>query len=136
MRATRRKKRKRKSIAVRYPTQYMKVGEIKCLFLSCYYSGRSPLLSLGPSWPFTLFLLFFGAMICFYFLMMMSMATGGNPYHVIFCYSGIALNLLLLFGGILKNPGIPQIYIDKLLKNQMGKGEKEGDEADEESGVA
>ena len=94
----------------------MNIGEIKCLFLSCYYGGRSPFLTLGPSWPFTIFLVFFGCLILGYFLLMMSMAEGGNVYHIAFCYFTIGLNLFLLFGGILKNPGIPQIYVDKQLK--------------------
>lgn len=68
-----RKKKKKKGRRT-YPTRCMKVGEIKCLFLSCYYGGRSPLLSLGPSWPFTFFLLFFGGIIFIYFCFMLSMA--------------------------------------------------------------
>ena len=68
-------------------------------------------------------------------MLMMTMAENSNPYHKAFCYMGIYFNLFLLFGGILKNPGIPQIYIDRLLKEQMGKGEKEQEEEDEESGA-
>jgi len=114
---TGRKKRRRKRVGiVTYPTQIKKVGEIWCLFVSCYYQGRSPLLSIGPSWPFTIFLLFFAALILGYFLLMMSMAGDTNPLHEAFCYFMIGCNLKLLFAGILKNPGIPQIYIDKLLK--------------------
>ena len=110
----------------------MKVGELKCLFLSCFYGGRSPFLSLGPSWPFTIFLLFFAGMILVYFLIMVSMAKNANPYHLAFVYSIIGLNLLVLFGGILKNPGVPQIYIDRILKEQMGKGEDADASSDEE----
>ena len=110
----------------------MKVGELKCLFLSCFYGGRSPFLSLGPSWPFTIFLLFFAGMILVYFLIMVSMAKNANIYHLAFVYSIIALNLLILFGGILKNPGVPQIYIDRILKEQMGKGEDADASSEEE----
>ena len=54
-----------------YPTQYMRVGAIHCLFLSCFNKGRSPILSLGPSWPFTLFLLLLATLILGYFTMML-----------------------------------------------------------------
>ena len=85
----------------------MKVGELKCLFLSCFYHGRSPVLSLGPSWPFTIFLLFFAAMIMVYFCVMVSMAKNANFFHLMFVYGLIVFNVLILFGGILKNPGVP-----------------------------
>ena len=101
------KKKVKKAGKIRYRTRCMKVGELKCLFLSCYNRGRSPLLSLGPSWPFTIFLLFFAAMIVVYFLIMVSMAKNANIYHLGFVYSLIVCNILVLFGGILKNPGVP-----------------------------
>ena len=46
-------------------------------------------------------------MIVVYFLIMVSMAKNANPYHLAFVYALIATNLLILFGGILKNPGVP-----------------------------
>ena len=110
----------------------MKVGELKCLFLSCFNRGRSPFLSLGPSWPFTIFLLFFAAMIIVYFLIMVSMAKNANVYHLTFVYALIVTNLLVLFGGILKNPGVPQTYIDKILKEKSGKGEDAEAESEED----
>ena len=102
---------------VRYRTQCLKVGAVKCLFLSCWDMGRSPLLTLGPSWPFTICLLFFAFMILTYFLLMLSMAKDGDGWFMYVSYAGLALNLLVLFGGILKNPGIPQPIIDKILKD-------------------
>jgi hypothetical protein len=99
----------------------MNIGAIKCLFLSCFYRGQSPLLTLGPSWPFTLFLLGFAAMILAYFIIMINMASNPNIIHLYICYGGIGLNLLVLFGGILKNPGIPQVVIERLLKERIGK---------------
>ena len=127
------KKKKSSSIGVRYPSQYMKIGEIKCLFLSCFNRGRSPVLSLGPSWPFTLFLLGLAAMIFFYFYMMIQLGDAkAHPYHKFWVYFCVSLNLLTLFTGILQNPGIPQRHIDRLLKEQMGKGEDEGDEVEME----
>ena len=118
------KKKKSSSVGKRYPTQYMKVGEIHCIFFSCYYRGRSPLIALGPSWPFTSVLLLLAGLISFYFYMMLSMAGDkANPWHKLWCHACIALNLFLLFAGILKNPGIPQHYLDRILKEQQGKGE-------------
>lgn len=106
----------------------MNIGAIKCLFLSCYYRGQSPLLTLGPSWPFTLFLLGFAAMILAYFIIMIKMASNPSTVHLYICYGGIGLNLLFLFAGILKNPGIPQVVIERLLKERMGKSQTgEGD---------
>ena len=126
------KKKVKKAGKIRYKTRCMKVGELKCLFLSCYNRGRSPLLSLGPSWPFTIFLLFFAAMIVVYFLIMVSMAKNANIYHLSFVYSLIIFNILVLFGGILKNPGVPQTYIDRILKEKSGKGEDAEAESEEE----
>ena len=37
-------------------------------------------------------------------------------------YTGIVINLCILFGGILNNPGMPQAMIDRVLKEQLGKG--------------
>ena len=47
-------------------------------------------------------------------------------------YSGIVINLLILFGGILKNPGMPQAIIDRVLKEQLGKGEDADWESDDD----
>jgi hypothetical protein len=52
---------------------------------------------------------------------MINMASNPNIIHLYICYGGIGLNLLVLFGGILKNPGIPQVVIERLLKERMGK---------------
>ena len=112
-------KKRSSSVGKRYPTQYMKVGEIKCVFLSCFYRGRSPLIALGPSWPFTFVLLLLAGLISCYFYMMLS--VGGdraNPWHKLWCHFCIATNLFALFAGILKNPGIPQRLLDRLLKEQ------------------
>ena len=56
-------------------------------------------------------------MILTYFLLMLSMAKDAEGWHMNVSYAGLALNLLVLFGGILKNPGIPQPIIDKILKD-------------------
>ena len=51
----------------------MYVGSIKCFFLKYYYNGRTPLLSIGPSWPFTLGLLTFALFALIYFLWMLTL---------------------------------------------------------------
>ena len=127
------KRKKTKVTEHRYPTQYMKLGDIRCLFFSFWNNGRSPVLSIGPSWPFTICLVSFAGLIFVYFMIMLSLAKDAPISHQIICYIGIAFNLFLLFGGILGNPGIPQSYIDKILKAQQGKGEDD-DKADLESG--
>ena len=73
-------------------------------------------------------------MILVYFLLMLSMANDRNGWHMYISYVGLALNFLVLLGGILKNPGIPQPIIDKILKDQLGKGDDvdESSEDDEE----
>jgi len=55
-------------------------------------------------------------MILVYFYIMLTIAVNPNPIHLDFAYAGIIFNLYLLFGGILKNPGVPQSYIDRELK--------------------
>ena len=64
-------KKQKNRVGKSYPTQYMRVGAIHCLFLSCFNKGRSPIISLGPSWPFTLFLLLLATLILGYFTMML-----------------------------------------------------------------
>ena len=83
-------------------------------------------MTLGPSWPFTSVLLLLAAMITGYFYMMISISgKKADPWHMLWCQLCIAANLGMLFMGILNNPGIPQRHIDRLLKEQQGKGEDE-----------
>lgn len=46
-------------------------------------------------------------MIFVYFMVMLSMAgeQAGNKVYI--SYAGLLINILVLFAGILKNPGIP-----------------------------
>ena len=100
----------------RYKSQCLKIGEIHCLFISCFRQGKSPLLSIGPSWPFTPIILIFAGMITTYFLcLIIYMGQNGNEVHLVICYIGVAINMLCLFVGILKNPGIPQKFIENRL---------------------
>ena len=65
---------------------------------------------------------------------MLSMAKNRDGWYIYCSYAGLAINFLILIGGILKNPGIPQAIIDKILKDQLGKGDDvdESSEDDEE----
>jgi hypothetical protein len=70
---------------------------------------------------------------------MINMASNPNIYHLYTCYAGLALNLFVLFAGILKNPGIPQLVIKRMLKERLGKsqsgeGDLSSDEQDLEAG--
>lgn len=69
--------------------------------------GRSPLLTLGPSWPFTIFLVLIGMAIFLYFMLMIHAAGIENNVFGLMVYLGLAVNFAMLFGGILKNPGMP-----------------------------
>ena len=116
----------------------MNIGEVKCLFLSCFYQGRSPILTLGPSWPFTFILLLLSLLILGYFYMMLKLGENGHPLHLFWCRLCVVGNLLCLLAGILKNPGIPQRHIDRILKEKMGKGEDDEEDIemqDMESGA-
>ncbi len=65
---------------------------------------------------------------------MLSMANDKEGWLLYVSYTGLAINLLVLFAGVLKNPGIPQPIFDKILKDQLGKGDDvdESSEDDEE----
>jgi len=45
-------------------------------------------------------------MIFVYFIIMLKMAAIENMTYIIVTYTGIAINVIMLFGGILKNPGM------------------------------
>jgi hypothetical protein len=63
----------KKKTKVRYPSQLMMVGQIRCFFYKHYKYGRKPLFSIGPSWHFTIGLLIFAFMALFYFTFMLSL---------------------------------------------------------------
>ena len=55
-----------------YPTRIQYVGEMMCIFCSCYRRGTFPVCSLGPSWPFTIILMLFASFCLFFLGFMMS----------------------------------------------------------------
>ena len=85
----------------------MNVGSIKCLFFKYYNNGRSPLLSIGPSWPFTIGLLMFALFALIYFLWLLTLLKIVDHRIKYIGLAIIFINLTALFMGILKNPGIP-----------------------------
>lgn len=91
----------------RYPTQVRYIGNIRCLFFSYFKNGKAPLLSIGPSWPFTIGLLAFAFMAYFYFLWMLTLLKIVNMKYKLAAVAVMSTNVLALMTGILQNPGIP-----------------------------
>ena len=83
------------------------VGSIRCYFFSFFQQGRKPLLSIGPSWPFTLGLLAFAGFAFVYFLWMLYLLQVTNAKVKAGALVYMVSNVLMLLTGILKNPGIP-----------------------------
>jgi hypothetical protein len=92
---------KKKKTKVHYPTQIMYVGNIKCLFVSWFKRGRKPLLSIGPSWPFTIGLLTFAFCAFFYFLWMFSLLKVVDSRVRLGAIIVMFVNIGFLFAGIL-----------------------------------
>jgi len=58
--------KKMKMASSAYPSRIQQIGEMSCVFLSCYKRGTFPICGVGPSWPFTLILLVFAILCGFY----------------------------------------------------------------------
>ena len=83
-----------------------------CLFISCWKRGRFPICSIGPSWPFTIGLLIFAGMVLAFLVGMMMVLKDENGWMTKCAIFSIGLNLYLLFGGILGDPGVkPATYL-------------------------
>ena len=65
-------------------------------------------------------------------MMLLINGDKAHPMHRLWCYVCIVANIACLVLGIVKNPGIAQRHIDRVLKDQQKKGEGEGDDAEEE----
>ena len=118
-----------------------------CFYLSCYQNGKFPIFSIGPSWPFTIGLLFF-ALMCLGYLSFLLIKVFAK--HPTWCYPSfglIIINLILLAMGILQDPGVPlhtyQTYNKRYIEYKSGRGDDDStatedtsnDESiDEESG--
>ena len=65
---------------------------------------------------------------------MLSMAKNHEAFMFRLSCCGIAFNIFVLFTGILKNPGIPQVYLDRILKEKLtGKTESVGSQSESAS---
>ena len=84
----------------------MKIGEVRCLFLTCYKQGRTPFLSIGPSWPFTLFLFVFALFIVGFFSFMLHMMKTKTWWTLAIMITSMTINFGALLMGIFMNPGI------------------------------
>jgi len=92
---------KSKKKKVRYPTQIRMVGQITCFFFKYYKHGRRPIMSIGPSWPFTIGLLTFAFGAFFYFLWMMTLLKILDVRVKFIAISLMVLNISMLLRGIL-----------------------------------
>ena len=102
------------------------IGEMRCLFLSCYKNGIIPVCSIGPSYLFTLGLFVFVLLCLAYLLFMLYIVKDKHPRLAGSSACLIALNLAVLLHGILGDPGIkPKIY-QNYAKRHL---EKEGGDA-------
>lgn len=105
-----------------FPTRFQWVGEMYCLFLSCWKQGRFPICSLGPSWPYTIGLLCFAGMVlCFMVAMMFMIEDKAGWMRYV---SGVLIftNLALLICGILGDPGVKQETYTHYTKNWFSGG--------------
>jgi hypothetical protein len=83
-----------------------------CLFLSFWKDGKFPLCSIGPSWPFTIGLLIFASICLGYLVFMIYMMQDPTGWCTFFSIIGIIINLGLLCGGIMGDPGVsPSTYL-------------------------
>lgn len=83
-----------------------------CFFISCWRQGRFPICSIGPSWAFTCGLLVFSFMVLAFMIAMICMLEDKGEWMRKAAGSCIAINLFLLFGGILGDPGVkPATYL-------------------------
>jgi len=74
--------------SVRYPTRFQKVGEMYCLFISCYKKGTFPILGIGPNWHASILILIFAAICGFIMGYLPAMILRSKekepllPYHI------------------------------------------------------
>ena len=51
------------------------------------------------------------------------------------CWVTMAINIVCMFVGILKNPGIPQAYLDRIMKEKPEEDDPESDLEENEPGL-
>ena len=103
---TKKQNKKTRKLPKGYPSRFQFVGEVWCLFLSCYRKGRFPICSIGPSWAFTGILLVVAIMFLIILGVMIGTISDANIFLKYFCIGTCALNLSLMFYTMLGDPGI------------------------------
>ena len=51
------------------------------------------------------------------------------------CWVTMAINIVCMFVGILKNPGIPQAYLDRIMKEKPEEDDPESDLEENDQGL-
>ena len=100
------KKSKTRKLPRGYPSRFQFVGELFCLFISCYKKGRFPICSIGPSWAFSAILL----VVALLFLVILGLMIITISEHNLFLKNvaifGCFFNLGLMFYAMLGDPGV------------------------------
>lgn len=111
------KESERNHVPLTYPTRIENIGSLSCFFLSFYKGGTFPIISIGPSWPFTIGMLIFVALCVAYLLYMMTMIGEFKKlWHTSFTF--IIINLLILARAICGEPGIKEnVYLNHIKRN-------------------
>ena len=128
---------KRKSKIGSYPTRFQYVGNMLCLFCSCYKLGRFPVGSIGPSWGFTIcLLLLVGLFIgCILYMMQLQEVETWNYFILAVTFT---LNLTFMISGIIADPGVSAktyLYYSKMY-NQVDGDATSSDEETNSSTVS
>ena len=96
-----------------FPSRIQNVGNLKCVFLSFYYNGKYPIVSIGPHWRFTIALIIFSFLCQLYCFVLLSYISF-NKCPIGCLLSGFLsfINLLLMYATILCEPGVPaSVYL-------------------------
>ncbi|CDW81230.1 dhhc zinc finger domain containing protein [Stylonychia lemnae] len=110
----------------------MKIGELRCLFLKCYKKGRTPFMSVGPQWQFTIGLFVFAILAATYFIFMINVLKNLDYRFKVVHFLLIIINVFALILGVFQNPGVPQSVFDYKLKKQLGKNDQKTDNEEDE----
>ena len=105
-----------------FPTRFQYVGNLLCLFCSCYKLGRFPVCSIGPSWAFTICLIWLAGLFigCILYMMQLQDVDTWNYYIVSVTFT---LNLTLMVSGIIADPGVSAktyLYYSKMYNQVDG----------------
>ena len=114
-----------------FGTRFERIGEMNCLFLSCYQNGKFPICNIGPSRGPMVFLIIFAG-FCFGYCVVLVKAFA--PYNhltaAISCFS-LIINLIIFFMAMCKDPGIEDVIYEHYFKTRYGH-KIDGDEEEED----